>query len=94
MFTLASLLALPLICFLEGWQVSTMWSWFVVPLGLPAIGFAHAVGICSLLDAIRGDYPKGEIKTYQDLGRQVSKTLYAMANVWIVGFVAHILMGE
>lgn len=28
---------------------SIMWGWFVVPLGLPAINLAHAIGILSML---------------------------------------------
>lgn len=30
---------------LQGWGLSTVWSWFVVPLGLPAIGVIHAIGL-------------------------------------------------
>lgn len=30
---------------LRAWAVSKMWLWFVVPLGLPPIGYAHALGI-------------------------------------------------
>jgi hypothetical protein len=30
---------------LNGYALATLWQWFVVPLGLPAIGFAHAYGL-------------------------------------------------
>jgi putative flippase GtrA len=30
---------------LRGWTVSILWEWFLVPLGLPALGIAHAIGI-------------------------------------------------
>lgn len=36
-----------------GWAVSTLWGWLMVPLGLPAIGIAHAAGISLLLGAAR-----------------------------------------
>ena len=29
----------------SGFTLSTLWGWFVVPLGLPEISFFHAVGI-------------------------------------------------
>lgn len=30
---------------LAGLVVSCYWAWFIVPLGVPSIGYAHAVGI-------------------------------------------------
>jgi hypothetical protein len=30
---------------LQGVVLSVLWGWFVVPLGLPALGIAHAIGI-------------------------------------------------
>ena len=29
----------------NGWAVSVLWGWFVVPLGVPAVGIAHAIGL-------------------------------------------------
>lgn len=29
----------------NGWALSVLWGWFLVPLGLPQIGMAHAIGI-------------------------------------------------
>ena len=88
---IASLCAVALVSILEGWQVSVMWSWFAVPLGFPPIGMAHAVGICTLIDAIRGDKPS-EMKTAKDLGERLWITLITMAWGWVVGIAAHILM--
>jgi len=52
---------------------------------------AHAVGICTLIDAIRGDKPS-EMKTAKDLGERLWITLITMAWGWVVGIAAHILM--
>lgn len=31
-----------------GYTIQQLWGWFVVPLGLPAIGYLHAAGLGSL----------------------------------------------
>lgn len=35
--------------FFEGFVLSIMWKWFLVPLEIPAIGIAHAVGISTMV---------------------------------------------
>ena len=50
-------------CILEGFTLSNLWEWFVVPLGLRPINVLHAIGICVLLDFITYhyyDYRKSE----------------------------------
>lgn len=42
---------------LRGYVLATLWQWFVVPLGMPAIGWAHAYGIAALLVAATFHYP-------------------------------------
>jgi hypothetical protein len=32
----------------SGYAVSTLWEWFVVPLGVPSIGLFHAIGLVVL----------------------------------------------
>jgi hypothetical protein len=39
----------------DGAVMARLWSWFVVPLGLPGIGVAHAVGL-SVIVASRGTF--------------------------------------
>lgn len=41
---------------LEGFVLSYLWEWFVVPLGLRSISILHAIGICVLLDFITYHY--------------------------------------
>ena len=38
---------------LRAWAVSALWAWFVVPLGVPQIGMAHALGLVMLLQFTR-----------------------------------------
>lgn len=44
---------IPLLLIEQGWAVSTLWLWFITPLGLPAIGIATAIGICITISLIR-----------------------------------------
>lgn len=37
-----------------GWAVSTLWGWFVVPLGVQALSFAHAYGISTMASVFMG----------------------------------------
>ncbi len=34
---------------IEGVMLTYVWAWFMVPLGLPAIGWAHACGLAILV---------------------------------------------
>lgn len=49
---LALLIALGLaiaLAVLRGWVLSYLWFWFLVPLGVPSIGVAHAMGLSLLV---------------------------------------------
>lgn len=37
---------------LNGYALSILWGWFMVPLHLPALGLAHAVGIATLIGTV------------------------------------------
>ena len=43
-FVLILILGIPL-ALLNGWALSVMWGWFIVPLGAPALGLIQAIGI-------------------------------------------------
>lgn len=47
-----------------GWVLSVLWNWFVVPLGVTAIGIAHGVGIYMVTGLLvsRGRTRPGPIK--------------------------------
>jgi hypothetical protein len=34
------------------WSYATLWAWFVVPLGMPVIGWAHASGLSLLVHLV------------------------------------------
>ena len=38
---------------LDGWAISRLWAWFLVPLGVPAITIVHAIGISLLFSLFK-----------------------------------------
>ena len=42
---LLALVAMVPLMLLQGWALSLLWAWFVVPLGAPAIGIVHGYGL-------------------------------------------------
>lgn len=46
----------------NGFVFLKMWGWFVVPLGMPAIGFWHAVGLGTMMAMVRlNPFSKSEL---------------------------------
>lgn len=48
------LVSIGLSVFWGGYVASTLWNWFIVPLGVPAITYLHAVGISTVINAFLG----------------------------------------
>lgn len=67
--------------FWSGLTVSVLWSWFIVPLGLPAVGLWHAYGLALIWSAFSG------------LGRKSRDEDNGLARVLVqVPFVGGVLM--
>lgn len=52
-FILAAIVVGPLLFLLQGWSISTLWNWFIAPLGAPEIGIATALGISLTAGVLR-----------------------------------------
>jgi hypothetical protein len=70
------LFSIPL-CAYWGWIFSILWSYFVVPLGVPAIGSWHAAGLMLLVGLLKGSKPS-ETDPWKVLG-------YGILRVLVVG---------
>lgn len=46
------LVLLPAAAVLDGFALRTLWGWFIVPLGLPGITTAHAIGLAVVASAL------------------------------------------
>lgn len=65
-----------------------VWTWFVVPLGAPAIGFWHAYGILGgVAVVLLGLYGPQDVKNAEDL--DMSYFIKAVKTTTIAAAVAH-----
>lgn len=66
---LSFLVILAVNTFWGGFVAATLWGWFMVPLGVMAISFWHAVGLAALLNVYLGSrgLPNGENKDVLDV---------------------------
>jgi len=76
-----------------GVAVCYLWAWFMVPLGLMEIGFAHAAGIATLIGLMSmsrtANYIKGE---YKDGKTGLIGELVAPWLALLFGYIIHSFM--
>lgn len=66
--------------------LQVMWGWFVVPMGAPAIGLAHAYGLTLLLTLFRRFPDKSEDLSW--VTKRIVANLFALLLGWIAqGFM-------
>jgi hypothetical protein len=41
----------------DGFVLMVLWGWFLIPLGLPAIGLSHAIGLSTLIGLVTHQMP-------------------------------------
>jgi hypothetical protein len=53
LITLGAIALVPLALVLNGWAVTKLWSWFIVPqFGLPTLTIPYAIGLCCVVALI------------------------------------------
>lgn len=58
---------------LRGWALSILWSWFMVPLGLPTLGIAHAIGFAMTVAFLtHQDSTKVDDRETKEVGLQIA----------------------
>ena len=67
---------------LEGVVLQAMWWWFLVPLGLPSINVAMAVGIAAIISLVCHQTPRKS-----EDGEEISDALYTITNSLIRIFI-------
>jgi hypothetical protein len=79
-----------------GHVLSTMWGWFVVPLGLPQISLMHSYGLCLLIALASSpvDYMKRETpsETMLAIGMGICDCVVRPYFVLLIGYIAHYVM--
>lgn len=75
-------LGIPLVLW-NAFVLSALWGWFVVPLGVPGINMAHAMGLSLIVGALKGI----RSQNFDDEGS--AKRL----GFWLLGTVLSLAMG-
>lgn len=75
-----------LMCF-HGYIISTLWGWFVVPLGMKPITFVHGMGISVFVGLFKTTIDKTTL-TRQEYIQAVFKPF----TVLILGWIVHLCM--
>jgi hypothetical protein len=84
----AGIVALAIV--IEGLVLSCLWDWFMMPLGLPAISVAHAVGIAALSGVLTSQYiPKAQ---EDDAGKRLLYCFGSPLMLFVVGWFAKLCM--
>jgi hypothetical protein len=79
---------------LRGWVLTYLWKWFIVPLGMPQIGVAHAIGVAVILAYItHNSYVKDRFdgEEHEHVLR-IAASLFLLFMVWLMGFIVSFFM--
>src|SRR5208337_3762677 len=79
------LLYVALLIVVRGWCIAKLWLWFVVPLGIPAIGILGAIGLTATVTIALG------LNTIERKGTVLS-TLFSILLATGFGWIVHCFM--
>lgn len=68
---------------LNGWAIATLWGWFVVPLGVKVISFAHAFGLSLIVSVMTTRGVQGEDSFKSKLVKAIMLPIVAVLFGWI-----------
>lgn len=86
---LLALIALPIGIVIEAYAISVLWGWFVVPLGAPAVGMAHAFGINALVTVFV--YDQHAVRDKDGL-QSLAHSLVSVPIILLLAYFAHLMM--
>lgn len=77
---LIALASVPVALAARAWALSSLWAWFVVPLGAPAIGWAHSLGLALIPALATGDAwsARREPKSESEWGKAAERAITAI----------------
>ena len=76
---------------LFGLAVMLIWRWFVVPLGLPEISLAHAVGVTVLVKLVTANLAISKLDTRGPVERLADKTGFVLGGM-VLAYVTSLFM--
>lgn len=87
---LATLALVVVMTVVDGWVVSELWKWFVVPFGVRAIGVAHGVGIDALARVLIPHTRSTKVQT--TISSLLTAWLWRTIVLCSIGYIAHAVM--
>jgi hypothetical protein len=74
----------------NGWVLSILWGWFIVPLGGPVLTIPFAIGVAVIVHLLTYQYDtaKDERDTATKVGHAVGVTLLSPLLALLIGWVA------
>jgi len=76
---------------LKGIVLSSMWQWFIVPLGVLPITTAQAVGLSVITFVLLGKYESSD-KSEEEQLKQAITVVVAVLMMWGFGAIANLFM--
>ncbi|KVP17288.1 hypothetical protein [Burkholderia ubonensis] len=82
--------------FWGGFVASTLWGWFMVPLGVVGINYWHAAGLAALLSVFLGGRGMSQADDKSDLGKEITFGFVCAVAIpllaLLAGWIAHLNM--
>jgi len=86
MLVIALILMVPLTLW-SGFVFSTLWGWFVVPLGMFHLGTVHAAGLLALLSMLTVGFRSGEREFSEALSLAVLLPAFTLFLGWVLTLI-------
>ena len=68
---------------------SNLWCWFIVPLGAPPIGIAHAAGLMLIKGFVCARLSKSTMTTTETLGELIGHAAIYYPLLLLIGWILH-----
>lgn len=75
--------------FIQGFVLRSLWQWFAVPFGLPAISIFHALGLILLVDYLTHHYYDYKKTDEAGMITAISYLVFRPIIVYTFGFIFH-----
>jgi len=94
LFTLSLIGTILAISVTHGFVLSALWGWYIVPLGLPAIGIVHAIGLALLVRYLTYHHNKCKRETEEEnpISKLVARVFVYPIAVLFIGWLIHIFI--
>lgn len=79
-------------CIVKGACGATMWRWFVVPLGVPSISIAQAIGISMICTIMIGHHSNKKIEGGEELCTYAFAQIVAVILLFAVSAIVNCFM--